>query len=99
MVSWRSRAWAIATFVPTPSVDVASTGRVIPTRADASNIPAKPPSPPSTSGRVARRTDAFMSSTARSPASTSTPAEAYVMGVCSLTPPAYRPATPSRFGV
>ena len=99
MVSWRSSACAIATLVPTPSVDVASTGLVIPARAEASNIPAKPPSPPITSGRVARRTEAFISSTARSPASTSTPADAYVMGVCSLTPPAYRPATPSRFGV
>ena len=58
------------------TVDVASTGRVIRAIADASNMPAKPPSPPSTSGRVARRTEAFMSSTALSPASTSTPAEA-----------------------
>ena len=33
-----------------------------------------------TSGRVARRTDSFMNSTALSPASTSTPAEAEVIG-------------------
>ena len=76
MVSCRSIAWAMATLVPTPSVEVASTGRVIRARALASNMPAKPPRPPSTSGRVARRTEAFISSTALSPASTSTPAEA-----------------------
>ncbi len=66
----------MATFVPTPSVLVARIGRVIRAIALASNMPAKPPSPPSTSGRVARRTDSFISSTALSPASTSTPAEA-----------------------
>ena len=76
MVSCRSMACATATLVPTPSVDVARTGRRIPASAEASNIPANPPSPPSTSGRVARRTDAFISSTALSPASTSTPADA-----------------------
>ncbi len=76
IVSWTSMAWAMATFVPTPSVDVASTGRVMRDSAEASNIPAKPPRPPSTSGRCARATDAFISSTARSPASTSTPAAA-----------------------
>ena len=74
IVSCTSIACATATFVPTPSVDVASTGCRIPRSADASNIPAKPPSPPSTSGRVARATDSFISSTARSPAWTSTPA-------------------------
>ena len=76
MVSCMSRACAMATLVPTPSVLVARTGRVIRAMALASNMPAKPPRPPSTSGRVARRTDAFISSTALSPASTSTPAEA-----------------------
>src|SRR6478735_5260084 len=84
IVSWMSRACAMATLVPTPSVLVARTGRVILAMALASNMPAKPPRPPSTSGRVARRTEAFISSTALSPASTSTPAEAYVMGA-SLT--------------
>src|SRR5512139_2841453 len=89
IVSWRSRAWAMATLVPTPAVLVASTGCAMRAIALASNMPAKPPSPPSTSGRVARRTLAFISSTALSPASTSTPASAYVMDVgrsVSLTP-------------
>ena len=40
------------------------------------NRPAKPPSPPTTSGRPARATRPFISSTARSPASMSTPAAA-----------------------
>ena len=66
----------MATFVPTPSVEVASTGWAYPFNAEASKNPAKPPSPPSTSGRRVRATDAFMSSTARSPASMSTPAAA-----------------------
>ena len=91
----------MATLVPTPSVLVASTGRAIRAIALASNIPAKPPSPPSTSGRVARRTLAFMSSTALSPASTSTPAAAYVMGVGSwgsVTPGSLPAARDARAG-
>ncbi len=91
----------MATLVPTPSVLVASTGRVIRAIALASNRPAKPPSPPSTSGRVARRTLAFISSTALSPASTSTPASAYVMDVgCSgsLTPGSLPAAPATRVG-
>src|SRR5665647_3321377 len=59
IVSCLSKAWAMATLVPTPSVLVARTGRVIVARALASNRPAKPPSPPSTSGRCARLTEAF----------------------------------------
>ena len=61
---------------------IASTGRAIRASTLASKSPAKPPRPPSTSGRCARRTDSFISSTALSPASTSTPAAAYVMGPC-----------------
>ena len=87
----------MATLVPTPSVLVASTGRAIRAIALASNMPANPPSPPSTSGRVARRTLAFISSTALSPASTSTPASAYVMDVgCSVSlTPGSLPAGPA----
>src|SRR4051812_21007739 len=84
----------MATLVPTPSVLVARIGRLIRASALASNMPAKPPRPPPPPGRVARRTDAFISSTALSPASTSTPAEAYVMGA-SLTRPSL-PAPPPR---
>jgi hypothetical protein len=69
---------ASATFVPTPSVEVASSGLRKRVSALASKSPAKPPSPPSTSGREALATHCFISSTARSPASMSTPAEAYV---------------------
>ena len=42
----------------------------------ASKRPAKPPRPPTTSGRGAFATHSFISSTARSPASMSTPAAA-----------------------
>ena len=76
MLSCRSSRCASTTFVPTPSVEVTRIGRVIRASADASNIPAKPPSVPTTSGRVARRTDSLNSSTALSPASMSTPAAA-----------------------
>ena len=76
MVSWTSIIWATSTFVPTPSVEVASSGRRILVSAEASNSPAKPPTPPTTSGRWARAIAARISSTARSPASTSTPAAA-----------------------
>jgi hypothetical protein len=40
------------------------------------NSPAKPPSPPTTSGRLVRSTAERISVTARSPASMSTPAAA-----------------------
>ena len=66
----------MATLVPTPSVEVASSGRRYALSALASNSPAKPPMPPTTSGREALATQAFISSTARSPASMSTPAAA-----------------------
>src|SRR5664279_3262912 len=79
-VSCLSRACPPALFVPTPSVEVARSGRRYPSRALASNSPAKPPIPPITSGPWVRATAAFISSTARSPASTSTPAAAYVTG-------------------
>ena len=69
-------ARARAILVPTPSVDVASSGRVMPRSAEASTMPAKPPAPPSTVASWVRDTDAFMSSTARSPAAVSTPAAA-----------------------
>jgi hypothetical protein len=68
-------ACAIATLVPTPSAEVASNGRRYDLRAEASNRPAKPPMPPTTSGRRALSTHCFISSTARSPASMETPAD------------------------
>ena len=91
MVSCLSRAWAMATLVPTPSVEVARTGRVIRVRRVASKRPANPPSPPSTSGRWARRIESFISSTALSPASTSTPAPAYGDGLGHTRQPRGRP--------
>ncbi len=80
-VECRSIACATATLVPTPSVDVASRGRRIPTSAEASMRPANPPAPSTTGQESAvvawvRRTAAFISATARSPASVSTPASA-----------------------
>ena len=74
-------AWATATFVPTPSVEVASRGRRIPVRAEASTSPANPPAPSTTGHADATpawvlRTAAFIRVTARSPASVSTPAAA-----------------------
>ena len=76
MVSWMSSAWAMATFVPTPSVEVARRGRRNSRSSLTSTMPAKPPTPPMTAGVMVAATEAFMSSTARSPASVSTPAEA-----------------------
>ena len=76
MVSCLSIACAIATLVPTPSVDVVSSGLRYCSSAEASHMPAKPPMPPMTSGVWVAFTASFISSTARSPASTSTPAEA-----------------------
>ena len=69
LLIWR----AISVFVPTPSVDVASSGCFMDFKADASKRPANPPIPPITSGREARAIEAFINSTARSPASISTP--------------------------
>ncbi len=67
-------ACAIATLVPTPSVEVASSGRRYAFRNETSNSPANPPTPPRTSGPCVFCTADFMSSTARSPAAVSTPA-------------------------
>ena len=76
-VSWRSSCRASAIFVPTPSVDDASSGfRYF--AVSSANSPAKPPRPPTTSGRLVFSTAARMSVTARSPASMSTPDAAYV---------------------
>src|SRR4051794_40858931 len=79
MVSCTSIACAIATFVPTPSVEVANSRS-----SSIRNRPAKPPSPPTTSGRVDVSRD-LISSTARSPAAMSTPAPAYVADPSRLT--------------
>src|SRR6476661_4148926 len=88
MVWCTSIACAMATLVPTPSALVASSGRSYCLRALASNRPAKPPIPPSTSGRRAFSTHTFISSTALSPASRDTPASAYVApGLVLLTCP------------
>ena len=76
MVSWTSIACAMATFVPTPSVEVASSGRLYAVSALASKRPAKPPSPPIISGRLAFSTQTFISSMALSAASMLTPASA-----------------------
>ena len=62
MVSSMSSACAIATLVPTPSVEVASSGRSYVVSAEASKRPAKPPRPPTTSGRGAFATHSFISS-------------------------------------
>ena len=78
MVSYFSSWRAISVFVPTPSVEVARSGCFISFNAEASKSPANPPMPPMTSGRDARAIDAFISSTARSPASISTPESLYV---------------------
>ncbi len=66
----------MSTLVPTPSVEVASTGRRIIASRDASNSPAKPPMPPITAGPAVFETASRISATARSPASMSTPAAA-----------------------
>ena len=76
IVPCASIARAIAILVPTPSVEVARRGRLMPSRAEASTTPAKPPVAPTTVASCVRATAAFMSSTARSPAAVSTPAVA-----------------------
>ena len=76
MVSWTPNACAMAIFVPTPSVEVASRGRRMPSSAEASTMPAKPPVAERTVESWVRETADFISSTARSPAAVSTPAEA-----------------------
>src|ERR1035437_6229097 len=78
---------AIAVFVPTPSVELTRTGSRMPGgRAIAE---ANPPSPPMTSGRRVAATEARISSTARSPASISTPELRYA----SQAPPCLAPGT------
>src|SRR4051795_1570133 len=79
IVSCTSIACAMATFVPTPSVEVASSRS-----SSMRNSPANPPRPPTTSGRVEVSRD-LISSTARSPAAMSTPAPAYVAEPSRLT--------------
>src|SRR6478609_7535501 len=79
IVSWTSIACAIATLVPTPSVEVASSGRVYFVSAEASKRPAKPPSPPIISGRRALSIQPFISSIAVSAAWMLTPASAYAL--------------------
>ena len=79
IVSYLPSARAISVLVPTPSVEVASKGRFIFFNALASKRPAKPPIPPITSGREALAIEAFINSTARSPASISTPESLYVL--------------------
>jgi hypothetical protein len=64
MVSWMPIACAIATLVPTPSVEVASNGRRMSRSAEASTMPANPPKPPRTSLPCVARTASFISSTA-----------------------------------
>ena len=80
----------MATFVPTPSVEVASSGRGNAFRNDTSKSPANPPTPPRTSGPWVFDTADFISSTARSPAAVSTPASAVTRAlspVCSVPEP------------
>ena len=67
---------ATSIFVPTPSVEVASNGLVIVLNALISNSPANPPKSPTTSLRVDFAIALRINSTARSPASVSTPAAA-----------------------
>src|ERR1039457_5782134 len=92
-VPYRPSLLAITTLVPTPSVEVASSGRRNVVSLLASNSPAKPPTPPSTSGPVVRAIAPRSSSTARSPAAMSTPARrlldssrATVMGLAAAHP-------------
>ena len=66
------RAAAIAVFVPTPSVETTRTGSR--SRAGIATRRPNPPRPPRTSGRRVDSTAPRISSTARSPAATSTPA-------------------------
>lgn len=53
MVSYLPSCLAISVFVPTPSVEVARSGRLNFLSALTSNNPAKPPMSPTTSGRRA----------------------------------------------
>src|SRR5450759_3815352 len=66
---------ASSILVPTPSVPATSTGSL---SFGSRSAPPKPPSPPSTNGCFVLLSRCFMRSTARLPASTSTPASLYV---------------------
>ena len=67
----------MATLVPTPSVEVASSGRVVRLQRGGVEEPGEAADAAEHLGPLRRAaTDAFISSTARSPASTSTPAAA-----------------------
>src|SRR6478609_2413094 len=94
IVWWMSSAWAIATLVPTPSAEVASTGWSNAFSAEASKSPAKPPIPPIISGRRALSIQTFISSTALSADSIETPASAYesVTGLLGVVEDGQRPA-------
>src|ERR1035437_9390775 len=76
---------AIAVFVPTPSVELTRTGSRRP--AGRAIAEANPPSPPITSGRRVAATAPRIRSTARSPASISTPELRYA----SQAPPCLAP--------
>ncbi len=71
MVVSRPTRRAISILVPTPSVPATSTGSL---KGGMRIAPPKPPRPPRTSGFCVLFSRCFMSSTARLPASTSTPA-------------------------
>src|ERR1700722_14084967 len=77
-VSNRPASRATPSLVPTPSVEATSTGARYPD--GISNRPPKLPRPPITSGRAGLATRGWMSDTARSPESMSTPAASYVRG-------------------
>ena len=74
-VSCRFIRNASLSLVPTPSVPLTSTGRVIPLRSG-SNRPPNPPMSEQTPGVAVRAIWDFISSTARYPAVMSTPAAA-----------------------
>ena len=76
IVSCRSSACAIASLVPTPSVELASTGLRVLGEVEAGTARRNRRGRRSVSGRSVRLTAAFISSTARSPAAMSTPAAA-----------------------
>ncbi len=72
MVSWTPVANATLSFVPTPSVPLTSTGSTSPS--GSRHMPAKPPTPASTSAIAVALARGLMRSTSSSPASMSTPA-------------------------
>src|SRR5207302_4740929 len=81
---------AISSFVPTPSVDAASS-RPSPR----STSPANPPTPSTTSGRPAEDAAFRIRSTARPPAATSTPDRRYASSPGRVTEPPVAGARPS----